>query len=198
MSIKRTATSLTAKAAAAGTPAPLPPSPQSQVAAALASGLQTAQKTLAAKLLALQTAAGPKPAPDTSTRIAHYQALSKAITTLNQEHTSLPTPSRGSFIIHGRIVDASGKPLPNYLLKLSDPTQTLQARIAPVPSNEQGFFTVTLRAAEFPDLVEKKTNLFLTVTDQSGREAYAPDAPLQLVAGQMAVFSAVDQPGEAA
>jgi|SRR5215510_3083771 len=163
-------------------------------------GIQIASNILAAKLRAMQRESAP---PDSESaavaaraKAAYFQNLSKAVEAIRLQDAHLPAPAPDSFVIHGRVTDPQGQPLANHLLKLADPKQSIADRIPPTPSDEQGFITLTLRAAEFPDLVKNKTDLFLTVTDPSGREVYAPEEALHLEAGKAAVFSAVSQVAE--
>jgi hypothetical protein len=143
------------------------------------STLQVAGEVLAAKLRSLQGKAAPAPvtaplSPSAQARIAHYQSLSQAVDAMRVQDNHQPAPAPESFVIHGRVTDSQGQPLANHVLKLTDPSQTLKDRIPPVPSGQEGFFTLTLRSAEFPDLVNNKTDLFITVTDKAGREIYSP------------------------
>jgi len=79
------------------------------------------------------------------------------------------------------------------VLTVTDPQQSLKRRVPSVPSDAQGFITLTLRSAEFPDLVKNKTDLFIRVTDQKGREVFAPTEAVRLEPGTTAVFSVVSQ-----
>jgi hypothetical protein len=165
------------------------------------STLQVVGEVLAAKLRSLEVKAAPAAgaAPLSSSgeaRIAHYQSLSQGVDAMRQQDDHQPALAPESFVIHGRVTDSQGQPLANHLLKLTDPNQTLKDRIPPVPSDKDGFFTLTLRSAEFPDLVQKKTDLFIAVTDPSGREVYTPEEPVHLEPGKAAVFSAVSQLAE--
>jgi hypothetical protein len=155
------------------------------------SAFQFAQKALQGKTAQLRKeaeAAGGGP-PALKSQIAFYGTLGDAIGEMGDREAHLPKPSADTLVIQGRIIDAKGRGVKNLQLRITDPQGTIKDRIQPIVSDSQGYFTLTLRGGEFPDLVRNKTDLFITVTDASGREVFKPAQPVHLEPGKAASFS---------
>jgi hypothetical protein len=153
---------------------------------------QFAQKVLQAKAAQLQREAdAAKAAPAAlKSQLAFFSSLSDGLDELSVNEDHLPKPTPDTFVIRGRITDPKGRPVKNLQLKITDPQGTIKDRIHPVVSDAQGYFMLTLRSAELPDLVQNKTDLFISVTDASGREVFKPAEAVRLEPGKVANFSA--------
>lgn len=151
--------------------------------------LQKAMQGKAAQLAEEAKAAKAAPAALKS-QIAYYTSMNDAVGAMSTYESHLPVPKPGTFVIQGRVTDAKGRGVKKLQLKITDPQGTLKG-IQPVTSDSQGYFTLTLRSAEFPELAKNKTDLFLTVTDASGKEVFKPSEAVHLEPGKVATFNLI-------
>jgi len=161
--------------------------------------LQFAQQLLGAKA---RTARSDKDiaaaAVTQKDRTVYFQGLSAAFAAMAVREQHFPVASANTFVVFGHVEDSQGKPLADYELSLENSAKGARSSLISARSDAQGYFTLTLRTTEFAEFVKNETPLFLTVADPKGREVFAPTAPLQIQAGNIAVFAVVDsQAGQA-
>jgi hypothetical protein len=156
--------------------------------------LQFAQQLLGAKARTVQNEPDTPLTTDVTQqdRLAYFQGLSTSFGAMVAHEQHFPVASDSTYVLFGRVEDAQGQPLPNYQLALENVGQAAKGRISSVRSDAQGYFSLTLRVAEFPNFIKNKTPIFLTITDPQGREVFTPTDPLQMEAGKITVFTAVD------
>jgi hypothetical protein len=151
--------------------------------------LSSAADALDARIKALQVERKESGEEDKliDARLAQAEHLSASVATLVIRNRQLPDPKPDVFIVHGQVTGAP-RSRKKYRLTVTDPANK-KCKIPPVSSDENGFFTLTIRAKEFPDLVQNKSDLFLRITDSSGREVFAPADPVRVEPGGLALFS---------
>ncbi len=137
---------------------------------------------LGADLIAVVTAKTSAP----STALSAYKnRLSEMTLAAKQRVAADPQ----TFVVLGRVVDATGAGLKGYKLTLSDANGDL-SRVAPVVSDADGFFTLHLRLGELPPSVVGGS-IYVRVSDPKGSEIFAPSAPLTVRGGEVGSFSAI-------
>jgi hypothetical protein len=150
---------------------------------------QTSVSQRAAQLA--EAAKAPHAVPETKTRATLFQNLATALSDARLSYTNLPQPSADSFILHGRVVSAAGKGLAELSVSLSDPKGILNNRVAPVKTDTNGYFTMTLRAAEYPDLTAGTSQIFVSVTNAKQKEIAKPSQALTFQPGKVAIMPIV-------
>lgn len=158
---------------------------QQQMASFQSSLLDQTQHTLTQRVEALGELA--KMMPELESRVAFYQEVAKCLQELNGAVSGAPKPVKGAFVLHGRILSTEGQPRPNLSVSLADPKGVISNRLEPVNTDNNGYFTVTLRAAEFPDL-QTGAQLFVSVTDADHKEISKPEQPAVFQPGAVAIM----------
>jgi protocatechuate 3,4-dioxygenase beta subunit len=145
-------------------------------------------KLLAQRIEAMQPAKGAKAPPELTASIAKFSAVVKDLQSVRLAISRQPKPIRDAFILHGRIVDAAGNPVPKATVSLTDAQGLANKLIKPVKTDENGFYTITLRAGEYPDLVKADEPLFVTVVDAKKRELAKPPDAIPIAIGKVAIL----------
>jgi len=117
-----------------------------------------------------------KALPDLKDRAELYSSVSAPLKDVQGAVKGLPKPVSGSFVLHGRVLTKQGQPRAGVTVAVSDAKGVVNNRVAPVKTDDNGYFTVTLRAAEFPDLAAG-SQLFVSVSDAKQREIAKPQQP---------------------
>lgn len=81
--------------------------------------------------------------------------------------------------------------LGRFKLSVIDPTGKPVSGVEPVTADDRGFFTLTLLAADYPELVKAKTDLRIRIVNADGKEVFAPDSTVKFEPGRISSFSAV-------
>ena len=156
--------------------------------------LQQMQSALETRLRALEreaTEAADNKAPDAdekAARLAHFDRLAQGITELRTIEERRPTADPDAFIIHG-YVTASKSTVKTLKLFVTDPKGKALSDLAPITADDQGFFTLTLRAADYPDIAKEKTDLQIRIVDEGGKEVFAPSSTVKFEPGRISLFA---------
>lgn len=76
-----------------------------------------------------------------------------------------PPPTTAEWIVRGQVIDATGAVLPGVTVSLADRDQVFAARLGKTQTDLAGRFNLAYRASDFTDLIAKKPDLFLQVSD---------------------------------
>ena len=128
-----------------------------------------------------------KAMPELKDRVRFYLEASTCVKEMKGAVSGAPKPVKGAFILHGRILSTDGKPLSELSVSLSDPNGVTSNRIKPVNTDRNGYFTVTVRAAEFPEL-KAGAKLFVSVMDGKRKEVAKPEQPAVFQPGAVAIM----------
>jgi hypothetical protein len=150
--------------------------------------LNDAGKLLAQRIEAMQPAKGVKAPRELTARIAKFSALVKDVQNVQLAISRQPKAIRDAFILHGRIVDAAGNPVAKATVTLTDAQRLANKLVKPVKTDENGFYTITLRAGEYPDLVKADEPLFVTVMDAKNKELAKPPDGIPIAIGKVAIL----------
>jgi hypothetical protein len=150
--------------------------------------LHEIDKLLARRIQAMQPAKGVKAPRELTERIAKFSALVKDVQNVRLAISRQPKPIPDAFILHGRIVDAAGNPVTKATVSLSDARRLANKLVKPVKTDENGFYTITLRTGEYPDLVKADEPLFVTVMDAKKQELAKPPDAIPIAIGKVAIL----------
>jgi len=134
-----------------------------------------------------QAPKGEKAPVPLQTRAALYNALAVPLQDTRLASIQVPQPSDATFVVYGRVLTAAGAPGPDLTVSLSDP-KGIANRVPPVTTDANGYFTMTLRTAEFPDLTAATSQMFVSVTDAKQREIAKPTQAITYQPGQVAIM----------
>lgn len=95
-----------------------------------------------------------------------------------------PPPSTSQWTVRGKVVDSSGAVLADLTVGLSDKDGAFAARLGETKTDLTGIFTLTYRAADFRDLIEKNPDLFLRVSGGSLTQPYTDPTALHFAPGR--------------
>ncbi|MDE3188005.1 MAG: carboxypeptidase regulatory-like domain-containing protein, partial [Acidobacteriota bacterium] len=158
---------------------------QKQVDAFQSSLLDQAHTALASRADKITTMA--KVLPLLKDRAQLYGSIAASLKDTQEAVTGMPKPLKSSFVLHGRVLSTQGQPRAGVNVTLSDSKGVVNNRLAPVKTDNNGYFTVTLRAAEFPDLAEG-SQLFVSVADAKQHEIAKPEQPAIFQPGSVAIM----------
>lgn len=160
------------------------------------SALTTVQAVLSVKLKSLQArASGTEKTPTAAVpQMDAFKNLLHGLNSLEVQNKNLPKPSPDNFVIHGRVVDAQGKPLPGYALEIVA-SDTRKAIGEPLFSDHNGAFTASIPRSKFPETTNAQHGLMVTVhrPDKQRSKVFASTEAIRPAVGQIAVFSVVDR-----
>jgi hypothetical protein len=152
------------------------------------SSMQEAQTTLTERAADLtQVPKGTKVPAPLQNRASLYKDVAAPLDQTKLVATQAPAASDDTFVVHGRVLDAAGDPQSNLTVSLSDAAGVVN-RVTPVKTDANGFYTITLRTAEFPELAADKSQLFVAVADSKQREVAKPTTPITFQPGKIAVM----------
>src|SRR5262249_33750105 len=147
-----------------------------------------AQTSLTARATDLtQVPKGVKVPASLQNRASLYKDLAKPLNDTRLATTNAPQASDETFVVHGRVLNPAGEPQANLTVSLSDAKGVVN-RATPVKTDANGYYTVTLRTAEFPDLTAEKSQLFVSVADSKQREIAKPTTAITFQPGKIAVM----------
>jgi hypothetical protein len=151
--------------------------------------IETAQSTLKSRAADLARGAKLKRAPPgLKLRAARYQALANALSDTRVAFARVPKKAADSFIVTGRVTSSADKPMANVKVSLSDAKGIVNARVQPVTTDAAGYYSFTLRTAEFPEFAADAPQMFISVTDAANRELAKPAQPIQYGAGKLVLL----------
>jgi hypothetical protein len=165
---------------------------QQNLAERSASGLADVQAALDKRGAALHAAAKTAPTLTGIARRAElYQSLASSIGAARLDFSRLPKASADAFVLHGQVLDSTGAPRDDASVSLSDASGTVDRRLPAARTDDNGYYTITLRVGEFPELEAGRTHLFVSIVDDDDREIAKPTQPVMFQPGRVAVMPVV-------
>ncbi len=103
--------------------------------------------------------------------------------------SSDPVVVTGTWVVRGRITDAKGAGLGGLTVSIFDKELVFAERLGQTKTDEKGFYSLTYKAEDFRDLIERKPDLFLKVLDPNGQTLFATEkAAIRFEAGRVEVM----------
>jgi hypothetical protein len=100
-----------------------------------------------------------------------------------------PVVVTGTWVVRGRITDAKGAGRGGLTVSIFDKELVFAERLGQTKTDEKGFYSLTYKAEDFRDLIERKPDLFLKVLDPNGRTLFATEkAAIRFEAGRVEVM----------
>jgi hypothetical protein len=104
-----------------------------------------------------------------------------------------PPPEKGEkppgktdiFGIKGIILDEQGKPVKGARVYFEDKAQEFSKKLGYAVTDDEGKFAKEYKKSDFPDLSEKKPDIFLKVTDKKGKELYSRSQAIHIASGKI-------------
>jgi hypothetical protein len=163
-----------------------------KVEAMYRAALARSQATLSSRAAEMAAAAKLNTAPPgLKFRAARYQALAAALAATQMAIRKVPKQAADSFIIHGQVLNAAGEPMAKVNVSLSDAKGIVNTRVPPVTTDASGYYTMTLRANEFPDLTPDTSEMFVSVTDANNRQLAKPAQTIKYQPGKVTIMPIV-------
>jgi hypothetical protein len=104
-----------------------------------------------------------------------------------QEETA-PQAEKDQWIVEGKIKDEKNQPVEGVTVSLYDTRHKFDKRLGTMVTDKNGKFTFTYKGEDFKALLEAKADIYLKVTDESGKEVYTSPAAIRCEPGHVDVF----------
>jgi len=101
------------------------------------------------------------------------------------------TDDGDAWIVQGRISNAKGKGLPGLVVNVYDKELLFDDRLGTTETDKNGDYRLVYRTCEFLDLIEKKPDLYLNITDRGGKLCYTTEQAVNYDAGRVETINVV-------
>jgi hypothetical protein len=100
-----------------------------------------------------------------------------------------PLTSPDSWTVRGRVTDQNGRGIGGLVVNVFDKELIFDDRLGQTETDESGAFGLTYRTKDFRDLIEKKPDLYVKVTNQNGKIIYTLKEAIRYEAGRVEVIN---------
>ncbi len=100
-----------------------------------------------------------------------------------------PAPTGDTWIIKGRVKDASGNSVAGVTVSVFDKDLFFDDRLGTAVTDENGNYQLIYHTKDFRDLIESNPDLYVEVRDKEGRKFYSSGKPIRFEAGRKEVFN---------
>jgi hypothetical protein len=100
-----------------------------------------------------------------------------------------PLTSPDSWTVRGRVTDQNGRGIGGMVVNVFDKELIFDDRLGQTETDESGAFNLTYRTKDFRDLIEKKPDIYVKVTNQKGKTIYSSQEPIRFEAGRVEVIN---------
>jgi hypothetical protein len=108
-----------------------------------------------------------------------------------------PVAEPGAWIVRGRVTDKKGKALKGLLVSLYDKDLFFDDKLGQTETDVNGDYSLTYRAEDFRDLIEKRPDIYVKVLDEKGNTIHTSKKKLRYEAGRIEIVNIeIEEPGE--
>jgi hypothetical protein len=103
------------------------------------------------------------------------------------DNVELPCEPQGEadiWIVQGRISDSTGIGLPNLIVSVYDKDLLFDDRLGTTETDQNGNYRLVYHTRDFRDLIERKPDLYLKITDRSGNLCHSTKDAVKWNAGR--------------
>ncbi|MCX7114195.1 MAG: hypothetical protein NTX45_29825 [Proteobacteria bacterium] len=106
------------------------------------------------------------------------------------------TDDGDAWIVQGHISNAKGKGLPGMVVNVYDKELLFDDRLGTTETDKNGDYRLVYRTCEFLDLIEKRPDLYLNITDRGGKLCYTSEQAVNYDAGRVETINVVLPAGD--
>lgn len=100
-----------------------------------------------------------------------------------------PLAAPDAWVVRGRVSDSSNRGLPGLTVSLYDKDFLFDDRLGQTETDQNGNFSLVYRTRDFRDLIERKPDIYLKVTDQKGKTLYSSKGQIRYEAGRVEIIN---------
>lgn len=107
------------------------------------------------------------------------------------EPPTAASQSSDLWVVNGRVTTTEGQGVGNHIVSIFDKDFIFDDRLGQSQTDQNGYYTLTYRTADFRDLIERKPDIFLKVLNQEGKTLYTSKETVRFEAGRVEIINVV-------
>lgn len=96
-----------------------------------------------------------------------------------------------TWVVQGLISDAQGQSLPGLIVSVFDKDLLFDDRLGTTETDQNGAYRLVYHTRDFRDLIERRPDLYLRITDRSGKLCYTTEHAVKYDAGRVETINVV-------